>query len=433
MTAEPVTDPATAVAADGGPDAPPNLEPSTESEPEPEPRQEPSVLESRYRALLRLLPRGYREVREDEMVDAFLAGQRDTDPENFDLALKHGRPNGAEARAVVALALRARWGETVAPERFAVRRAGLRTALLMTVTVIWTITVANLCWWAWSLALPRVAGGVDVWGALFGLPVGSWQWFEQWSLLAWLPTLPLVLFAGRAGARWAAACAAVPLVVGASSLVRHLGWTGPMWPGYLAPVLIDAAVAGGLLALGLARPGSAAPATRTARAALPRRAARAEQEAQHPARYLVAAGAAVLALNVPSALLAPGVLHISAAGGPYPASVYALLFFFNDEAALWCWAAVVAALWLMVRQLRRGTVGAASLLALSVFAGVATLHRLLASVGSLSQWGNSIGAWWNAALITQFVLAATICVIGGILAARRLHRLPAPAYLPSLR
>jgi hypothetical protein len=77
----------------------------------PAPSREPSVLELRYRRLLRLLPRGYREVRADEMVGTFLATMHDADPDNFDLTLTHGRPSGAEIRAVAVLAVRARWGE----------------------------------------------------------------------------------------------------------------------------------------------------------------------------------------------------------------------------------------------------------------------------------------------------------------------------------
>lgn len=372
----------------------------------------PSVLESRYRALLRLLPRGYRTVREDEIVDTFLVGMRDADPENFDLTLKHGRPSGPEARAVVALALRARWGETVAPERFAVRRAGLRSAVMMALTMLWTVAVADVCWLAWALAQPRMTGGIDIWAATFGLPAGTWQWFQQWSQVAWLPTLPLLVFGGRAGARWAAACVALPLIAGASNAVRVIGVAGPVWPGYLAPVLIDLAVAVGLLAVGFAR---------------------SEGATRRPVRYLVAACVAILALNVLPALLALGALDLPIEGASYSLWTSSTVVLFTDEPALWCWASVIAALWLVARRRHGGAISAANLLALSVFAGAALLYRLLSAFGAWPLAMDGFGEWWNAAVATQFVLAAAICVISGVMAARRLHRLPPPAYLPDLR
>lgn len=416
MTAEPSAAQALSAEARAGVGAGVRAEPgervSAEPGAEPALAAPPSMLESRYRTLLRLLPRGYREVREDEMADTFLAGMRDADPENFDLTLRHGRPDGAEARAVMALALRARWGETVAPERFAVRRAGLRTAVLMVLTALWTVAVAELCWLAWALAFQTVSDGIDLWTSTFGLPVGSWQWFQQWPQLAWLPTLPLVVLGGRVGARWAAACVAVPLLASAANAVRNILDAGPVWPGYLTPVLIDVAVIGGLLALG---------------------AARQEDMVRRPVRYLVAAGAAVLALNILPALYSLGALPEPAGDAPYPVWGYIAAVLFTDHAALWCWAALAAALWVVARRPRHGGVPTADLLALSVFAGVAALSRFLASVGALPQLGDVLGRVWTAAVVTQFLLAAAICVVSGILAARRLHRLPPPAYLPCLR
>jgi hypothetical protein len=373
-----------------------------------------SALEARYRRLLRLLPRDYRAAREEEMVDTYLAAMYDADPENFDLALKHGRPSGTEMRAVAALALRARWGETVAPERFAARAAGLRTAMLMALTVLWTTAVVTICWWAWSLAFPEVdrdAGtGFDPWSALFGLPVGSWAWIQQWSLVAWLPTLPLVVFGGRIGARWAAACTALPVSVSVANAVRLMPDVGPVWPGYLVPVLIDIAVFGGLVALGVV----------TVRG-----------PAHRPVRYFVAACSAVGVFTVIDALVNLGGV-IEPDGSATLWNLPATLFF-TDLPAQWCWAAVVAALWLAARRVRLGTVRASTLLALSVFAGVATLYRFAASVDTLPRLDVGLGPMWTAAIVTQFVLAGVICVLSGVMAARRLHRLPAPGHMPSVR
>jgi hypothetical protein len=187
----------------------------------PAPSREPGVLELRYRRLLRLLPRGYREGRADEMVGTFLATMHDADPNNFDLTLKHGRPSGAEIRAVAALAVRARWSEAVAPERFAAREIAWRIALLTGVTIMWAFTVAQLIGIGLALAIdPAPVGSLsaaDIDRTALALEPGSWVWWSTWAYLGWAVTLPLLAFGGRVGARWAAACAAVPVGVEAIS------------------------------------------------------------------------------------------------------------------------------------------------------------------------------------------------------------------------
>ncbi len=70
----------------------------------------PSPLEVRYRRLLRVLPAVHRAVREQEMVDAFLASECAADPDNADLTLHLGWPGVREAVGVLALAVRVRWG-----------------------------------------------------------------------------------------------------------------------------------------------------------------------------------------------------------------------------------------------------------------------------------------------------------------------------------
>ncbi|MCP2261318.1 hypothetical protein LX15_005039 [Streptoalloteichus tenebrarius] len=64
-------------------------------------------LEQRYRRVLRLLPRWYREQREQEMVDVLLAGTAEHD----------GWPERAECVSVAALAVRMRVGGVAAPPR----------------------------------------------------------------------------------------------------------------------------------------------------------------------------------------------------------------------------------------------------------------------------------------------------------------------------
>lgn len=67
---------------------------------------EPSLLERRYRRLLRVLPPGYRERWADDMVDTFLDVRAGTAADEESYAL--GRPGASDAADVLALAVRLR-------------------------------------------------------------------------------------------------------------------------------------------------------------------------------------------------------------------------------------------------------------------------------------------------------------------------------------
>ncbi|HEX7306991.1 MAG TPA: hypothetical protein VF330_29085, partial [Lentzea sp.] len=66
-------------------------------------------LERRYRRLLKVLPRWYRDDREEEMVGLFLADRSD------DLDLEHSWPGWGETGAMLALAVRTRFAASHAP------------------------------------------------------------------------------------------------------------------------------------------------------------------------------------------------------------------------------------------------------------------------------------------------------------------------------
>ncbi|MFC3893967.1 hypothetical protein ACFOWZ_21020 [Lentzea rhizosphaerae] len=68
-----------------------------------------SNLERRYRLLLKVLPRWYREDREEEMVGLFLADRTD------ELDLEHSWPGWGETGAMLALAIRTRFAASGAP------------------------------------------------------------------------------------------------------------------------------------------------------------------------------------------------------------------------------------------------------------------------------------------------------------------------------
>ncbi|MGP4094832.1 L,D-transpeptidase [Nonomuraea sp. KM90] len=71
-----------------------------------------SLLELRYRSVLRLLPASYRAGREEEMVDAFLESAGDPPDE------ANARPRWGEIASVLALSVRVRLGGAGAPARF---------------------------------------------------------------------------------------------------------------------------------------------------------------------------------------------------------------------------------------------------------------------------------------------------------------------------
>ncbi|MFB9902605.1 hypothetical protein [Allokutzneria oryzae] len=124
-----------------------------------------SRLEQRYRRMLLVLPRWYREEREEEMVAAFLA---DTD-EHDELRHEFGWPGWGEFGSLVALSARTRWPGTVGSPRALVKGQVVRlVALIGLLTGSVTAT--------WSL-LMRVAPGLfpSPYSRVEPLPV---DWYE---------------------------------------------------------------------------------------------------------------------------------------------------------------------------------------------------------------------------------------------------------------
>lgn len=108
-----------------------------------------SVLEERYRSLLRLLPASYREVWEEDMVATFLQAIATDDADEADFLADFGRPSLAEVVSVASLAARLRLGGVDAPPRTyawgeAVRLVGL-VGLLVN-GVIGGAEIAMLLW-----------------------------------------------------------------------------------------------------------------------------------------------------------------------------------------------------------------------------------------------------------------------------------------------
>ncbi|MEU6669659.1 hypothetical protein [Streptomyces sp. NPDC046727] len=85
-----------------------------------------TLLESRYRAVLRLLPAYYRREREEEMVETYL-GDLDRDTQD------QSRPTLGEVASIAALAVRCRLGAPGAPRRYALLGSAVRFFALFAV------------------------------------------------------------------------------------------------------------------------------------------------------------------------------------------------------------------------------------------------------------------------------------------------------------
>jgi hypothetical protein len=102
-----------------------------------------TLLETRYRTVLRLLPAYYRRAREEEMVETYLW---DVDPETQD----QSRPTLGEVASIAALALRSRLGAVGAPRPYdrvgsAVRLFALFAVLLQAASAV-VDRVLSLTW-----------------------------------------------------------------------------------------------------------------------------------------------------------------------------------------------------------------------------------------------------------------------------------------------
>ncbi|MGW0418971.1 hypothetical protein [Streptomyces sp. NPDC003015] len=95
-----------------------------------------TLLEARYRAVLRLLPAYYRREREEEMVETYLW---DVDQETQE----QSRPTLGEVASIVALAVRSRLGAGGAPRRYAVLGSAVRLFALFAVLLQAASAVAD--------------------------------------------------------------------------------------------------------------------------------------------------------------------------------------------------------------------------------------------------------------------------------------------------
>ena len=116
-----------------------------------------SVLEGRYRGVLRLLPASYRDVWEEEMVATFLDSVATDDVDEAEYLDEFGRPSWSEVGSVVTLAIQLRLGGHDAPPRAFVWGEAVRTVGLvglLTFALALPMDLAQLLWIAGGLPLP---------------------------------------------------------------------------------------------------------------------------------------------------------------------------------------------------------------------------------------------------------------------------------------
>jgi hypothetical protein len=175
-----------------------------------------SNLERRYRALLKVLPRWYREDREEEMVGIFLADRTD------ELDLEHGWPGWGETWAVLGLATRTHLAAGAAlaavPARVVWRGEIVRVMGLVGLLLSVFFAGASVTGMAYAHNHPEIVGGFT-WTRVFDV-------------------LPIVAFAAllagqRTPAKVLAALAVLPGLVALVDPVR-MG----VWALYQLPALV---------------------------------------------------------------------------------------------------------------------------------------------------------------------------------------------------
>ncbi|MFI0538323.1 hypothetical protein ACH3VS_05475 [Streptomyces sp. WSLK1-3] len=167
-----------------------------------------TLLETRYRAVLRLLPAYYRREREEEMVETYLW---DVDQDTQE----QSRPTLGEVASILALAVRSRLGAPAAPRRYAVLGSAVRLfalfAVLLQAASALVDRVLGLTWAStrggsqWEMFTDGFTGH-GVWSGVEGIA----QWFLP---LLWTVAYFALLRDRRRLAQVCALVAAVPTLL----------------------------------------------------------------------------------------------------------------------------------------------------------------------------------------------------------------------------
>jgi hypothetical protein len=201
-----------------------------------------SRLERRYRRVLRVLPAGYREAWEEDMVATFLDSMGSDDLEADEYAADFGRPSWSEVASVVRLAVRLRVGAAGASPRSVAWGRVLRLVALMGLLVnatAVTVEAGSRLWlsgrFGWLPAPP--AEWVPA------APPGGWR--TAWDLagLLWLPAYIGLLLGQRRAAQLLAVLAVLPDGVAAiSATVGAAAGAAPLLFTTWSHLMVDALV-----------------------------------------------------------------------------------------------------------------------------------------------------------------------------------------------
>jgi len=160
-------------------------------------------LEQRYRRVLRLLPRYYRDQWEEDMVASFLDGWMTGDPDEDSVTMEYDRPTREEIVSVIGLAARLHLGGVGAPGRYFAWGQAVRNAVL-------GVMLAHAVWGLGQVAL--FARSRHLIGWLPPPPGGFWPMLGYATGYAWIVVFAALLLADYRTARVLAV-----LVVGADA------------------------------------------------------------------------------------------------------------------------------------------------------------------------------------------------------------------------
>ncbi|MFF1655327.1 hypothetical protein [Streptomyces sp. NPDC058255] len=192
-----------------------------------------TLLESRYRTVMRLLPRYYRQAREEEMLEVYLW---DTDEEQQD----QSRPTVGEVASIAALAVRSRLATDKAPPRYALLGSSARffalCSLLLQAASALTDRVLGATWLG-TTSSPHQAMSLMGWsghGALIAV-----RTITEWTLpFLWTAGYFALVGGHRRLARASVVLAALPTV--SSLIIRLSDGSVPPEPAYTITTMLFA-------------------------------------------------------------------------------------------------------------------------------------------------------------------------------------------------
>jgi len=159
-----------------------------------------TVLEDRYRSVLRLLPSSYRQMWEDDMVATFLESMATDDVEEAEYVAEFGRPSVSEVAAVAALAARLRLGGADAEPRSFAWGEAVRRMVLVVLTIqaaVITMDLFEELWRTGAISWLPEPGKALVLGPA---STGVWDILLAHGGLFWVIAYFALVFGERRGA-----------------------------------------------------------------------------------------------------------------------------------------------------------------------------------------------------------------------------------------